>query len=160
LTNLEKNTFAGTTGEGFDIILVFGKSLHISMSLSLFSGEYENTSCFNGEFSTLFCKSGGCGLKPCVGDEFKNDSIEVSPSGPIYGLFAPLVGVSFSGDAIRLVCFEGVDSKGGFGYGDVIEDGIGGLRSNLPKGVPNCQEVGIFDGSNRFCFIGVSGVSL
>lgn len=42
----------------------------------------------------------------------------------------------------------------------MILDGIGGLRSNFPKGVPNCDDVGIFDGSNRFCFIGVSGVSL
>lgn len=42
----------------------------------------------------------------------------------------------------------------------MIDEGIGGLRSNFPKGVPNCEEVGILDGSNRFCFIGVSGVSL
>lgn len=100
---------AGTTGDGFDIMLVFGRSLRTSMSLWPFSGESENISCFNGEFSMLFCKSGGCGLKFCVGEEFKKDSIDVSPSWPKYGLFTPLVGVSFRGDAIRLFAFAGVD---------------------------------------------------
>ena len=116
LTSLEKNTLAGTIGDGFDIILLSKLSVDISISLPLFSGDSENVSCFSGEFSILFCRSGGCGLKFCVGDEFKNDSIEVSPSWHKYGLLTPFVGVSFKGDAIRRLVFAGVDWNGSLGY--------------------------------------------